>query len=109
MRISDCSSDVCSSDLLDAVKDFQRRHGALVIKPRHGNGGKAVFRIDESGANLGALVEMFGQVWPEPFMVQQFLPSVAEGDKRIVLIDGEVAGAIKIGRASCRESVCQYV
>src|SRR3546814_20639997 len=80
---------------LDAVKDFQRRHGALVIKPLHGNGGKAVFRIDESGANLGELVEMFGQVWPEPFMVQQFLPRVAAGDKRIVLIDGAFAGAIK--------------
>ncbi|MBB5707872.1 glutathione synthase [Sphingopyxis panaciterrulae] len=79
---------------LDAVKDFHRRHGALVIKPLHGNGGKAVFRIDEAGTNLGALVELFGQVWPEPFMVQQFLPSVREGDKRIVLIDGEVAGAI---------------
>jgi glutathione synthase len=79
---------------LDAVKDFQARYGAVVIKPLHGNGGKAVFRIDEDGSNLGALVELFGQVWPEPFMVQQFLPSVSKGDKRIVLIDGEVAGAI---------------
>ena len=79
---------------LDAVKDFQARHGAVVIKPLHGNGGKAVFRIDADGGNLGALVELFGQVWPEPFMVQQFLPSVAQGDKRIVLVDGEVAGAI---------------
>jgi glutathione synthase len=79
---------------LDAVKDFQARYGAVVIKPLHGNGGKAVFRIDEDGANLGALVELFGQVWPEPFMVQQFLPSVSQGDKRIVLIDGAFAGAI---------------
>lgn len=79
---------------LDAVRDFQARHGAVVIKPLHGNGGKAVFRIDADGQNLGALVELFGQVWPEPFMVQQFLPSVAAGDKRIVLIDGVVAGAI---------------
>lgn len=79
---------------LEATKDFQARYGAVVIKPLHGNGGKAVFKIDADGGNLGALVEMFGQVWPEPFMVQQFLPSVSEGDKRIVLIDGEVAGAI---------------
>jgi glutathione synthase len=79
---------------LGAVKDFQKRYGAVVIKPLHGNGGKAVFRIDADGSNLGALVELFGQVWPEPFMVQQFLPSVAKGDKRIVLVDGEVAGAI---------------
>lgn len=80
---------------IEDVRDFQRRHpGDLVVKPLHGNGGKAVFRIPADGSNLGALVELFGQVWPEPFMVQPFLPSVAEGDKRIVLVDGEIAGAI---------------
>ena len=60
----------------------------------HGNGGKAVFLVSEDGANLSALVELFGQIWREPFMVQPFLPEVAEGDKRIVLVDGKVAGAI---------------
>ena len=79
---------------LDDVRAFQAEHGALVVKPLHGNGGKAVFRIDADGSNLGALVELFGQVWREPFMVQPFLSDVAEGDKRIILIDGEVAGAI---------------
>ncbi len=79
---------------LDETKAFQAKYGAVVIKPLHGNGGKAVFRIDADGSNLGALIEMFNQTWPEPFMVQQFLPSVAQGDKRIVLIDGVVAGAI---------------
>lgn len=79
---------------LDEVQRFHAQHGAVVIKPLHGNGGKAVFRIDRDGSNLGALVELFGQVWPEPFMVQPFLPEVADGDKRIVLIDGVVAGAI---------------
>ncbi len=79
---------------LDEVKRFQAEYGAVVIKPLHGNGGKAVFKIDADGSNLGALVEIFAQIWPEPFMVQQFLPSVSEGDKRIVLVDGEPAGAI---------------
>ena len=80
---------------LDDVKDFHRRHpGDLVVKPLHGNGGKAVFRVPADGSNLGALTELFGQVWPEPFMVQPFLPEVSEGDKRIVLADGEFAGAI---------------
>ena len=94
---------------LDAVKDFQARYGAVVIKPLHGNGGKAVFRVDADGSNLGALVELFGQVWPEPFMVQQFLPSVAKGDKRIVLVDGEVAGAInrKPGEGEFRSNLAQ--
>ncbi len=77
------------------VRAFQRHHGgAVVVKPLHGNGGKAVFKIDADGGNLSALAELFGQVWPEPFMVQTFLPEVAEGDKRIVLVDGDVLGAI---------------
>jgi len=85
---------------IEDVRAFQQRQvqaglgGDLVVKPLHGNGGKAVFRIPADGSNLGALIEMFQQAWPEPFMVQPFLPSVAEGDKRIVLVDGEFAGAI---------------
>ncbi|WP_288415918.1 glutathione synthase [uncultured Novosphingobium sp.] len=80
---------------LDDVRRFHAVHpGDLVVKPLHGNGGKAVFRVPADGSNLGALAELFGQVWPEPFMVQPFLPSVSEGDKRIVLVDGEFAGAI---------------
>src|SRR3546814_11992602 len=77
---------------LDAVKDFQARYGAVVIKPLHGNGGKAVFRVDADGANLGALVELFGQVCPHPFMVQHFLPTVRQGANRILLVHGRVAG-----------------
>jgi glutathione synthase len=53
-----------------------------------------VFHVPAGDGNLPALVELFGQVWREPFMVQAFLPQVAEGDKRIVLIDGVPAGAI---------------
>jgi glutathione synthase len=80
---------------IEDVRLFHERHpGDLVIKPLHGNGGKAVFRLPADGSNLGALLEMFHNAWPEPFMVQPFLPSVSEGDKRIVLIDGEFAGAI---------------
>ncbi|MDR2857392.1 MAG: glutathione synthase [Novosphingobium sp.] len=80
---------------IEDVKDFHRRHpGDLVVKPLHGNGGKAVFRVPEDGSNLGALTELFNQVWREPFMVQPFLPEVSEGDKRIVLVDGVFAGAI---------------
>ena len=78
----------------DEVRDFQKKHGAVVVKPLHGNGGKAIFRIDADGSNLGALFEVFNNTWPEPHMVQPFLPDVALGDKRIVMIDGEVTGAI---------------
>jgi len=80
---------------IEDVREFHKRYpGDLVVKPLHGNGGKAVFRVPADGSNLGALTELFGQVWREPFMVQPFLPDVAKGDKRIVLVDGEVAGAI---------------
>jgi glutathione synthase len=80
---------------LDDVREFHAAHpGELVIKPLHGNGGKAVFRIPADGSNLGAFCELFGTVWTEPYMVQPFLPEVAEGDKRIVLVDGEFGGAI---------------
>jgi glutathione synthase len=78
----------------DEVREFQREHGAVVIKPLHGNGGKAIFRIEADGSNLSALFEVFNTTWPEPHMVQPFLSDVAKGDKRIVLVDGEVAGAI---------------
>ena len=79
---------------LDDIQRFQKKHGAVVVKPLHGNGGKAIFKIEADGANLSALSEVFNLIWPEPHMVQAFLPGVAKGDKRIVLIDGEVAGAI---------------
>ena len=79
---------------VEEVRRFMDTHGAVVVKPIHGNGGKAIFRIGENGENLTALFEVFNQTWPEPHMVQPFLPEVREGDKRIVLIDGVVAGAI---------------
>ena len=79
---------------LEQARAFHAEHGEVVVKPLYGNAGSAVFHVGRKDANLAALTELFGQVWREPFMIQAFLPQVAEGDKRIVLIDGEVAGAI---------------
>ena len=94
---------------LEDVRDFQADHGAVVVKPLHGNGGKAIFKLDAEGTNLSALFEVFNQTWPEPHMVQPFLPSVAEGDKRIVLVDGVVAGAInrRPGAGEFRSNLAQ--
>ena len=91
------------------VRAFQQKHGAVVVKPLHGNGGKAIFKVDVDGTNLSAITELFGTVWPEPFMVQPFLPEVAEGDQRIVLVDGEFAGAInrKPGEGEFRSNLAQ--
>jgi glutathione synthase len=79
---------------LAEIRDFHARHGEIVVKPLHGKAGEGVFRISRDGTNLTALAELFGSIWKEPFIAQAFLPSVTEGDKRIVLVDGEVAGAI---------------
>ena len=79
---------------LEEVMAFRKKHGAIVVKPLHGNAGAAVFKLGEDDGNLPALVELFSNVWREPFMVQRFLPKVSDGDKRIVLVDGEIAGAI---------------
>lgn len=76
------------------LRDFHARHGEIVLKPLHGKGGEAVFRISSDGTNLGAFAELFRHIWSEPFVAQAFLPAVAEGDKRIILVDGDVAGAI---------------
>jgi glutathione synthase len=94
---------------VEDIRGFIERHGAVVVKPIHGNGGKAIFKVPESGENLSALIEVFNQTWPEPHMVQPFLPEVAEGDKRIVLVDGEVAGAInrKPGEGEFRSNLAQ--
>lgn len=79
---------------LDEARAFHAEHGEVVVKPLYGNAGSAVFHVARNDANLAALTELFGQVWREPFMVQAFLPDVSKGDKRIVLVDGKVAGAI---------------
>jgi glutathione synthase len=79
---------------LDEARAFLAEHGEIVVKPLHGNGGKAIFKVARDGANLSSLIEVFNTAYREPHMVQAFLSSVAEGDKRIILIDGEVTGAI---------------
>ena len=79
---------------LGAAREFAAKHGDIVIKPLHGNAGKAVFKVGRDGANLAPLMELFNATYREPHVLQAFLPEVAAGDKRIVLVDGEVAGAI---------------
>ena len=79
---------------IGAARKFLEERGQIVLKPLHGNAGKAVFKIDRDGGNLTALMELFNATYREPHVLQLFLPEVAQGDKRIVLVEGEVAGAI---------------
>jgi len=79
---------------LGAARHFLAEHGDIVVKPLHGFAGGSVFRVTRDGANLSALMELFNATYREPHVLQTFLPEVAEGDKRIALVDGEVAGAV---------------
>jgi glutathione synthase len=76
------------------IKAFRDKYRDIVIKPLYGNGGAGVFRLQPGDSNLGALLEMFHAANREAVMIQQYRPEVREGDKRIILVDGEVAGAI---------------
>ena len=78
----------------EAVKAFRDEYKDIIIKPLYGNGGAAVFRVSPEDTNLNSLIELFQTVFREPFMVQQYRDEVRAGDKRIILVDGEVAGAI---------------
>jgi glutathione synthase len=76
------------------IRAFRAEHGDMILKPLYGNGGAGVFRLPESDANLAALHELFMGINREPLIAQKFLPAVAEGDKRVILVDGEAVGAI---------------
>jgi glutathione synthase len=79
---------------LDEINSFRDEHGAVVMKPLHGHGGAAVFRIMPQDLNFGSLYDLFATMFREPWVVQKFLPAVKDGDKRIILVDGEFAGAV---------------
>jgi glutathione synthase len=79
---------------LAAAREFLAEQGEIVVKPLHGFAGGSVFRVGRDGANLASLIEVFNASYREPHVVQKFLPGIADGDKRIVFVDGEVAGAI---------------
>lgn len=78
----------------EQIKAFRREYKDIIVKPLYGNGGAGVFHVKPDDDNLTSLLELFADALDEPLMVQQYLPAVREGDKRIILIDGEPAGAL---------------
>jgi glutathione synthase len=76
------------------INDFRAKYKDIIVKPLYGNGGAGVFRVKQDDENLGSLLEMFTAFYREPVIVQRYLPEVRQGDKRIILVDGEFAGAI---------------
>ena len=79
---------------LEAIKAFRAEQGDIVMKPLYGKGGEAVFRVAREDMNFGSLYDLFATMFREPWVVQKFLPAVKDGDKRIILVDGEFAGAV---------------
>jgi glutathione synthase len=76
------------------IRRFRDEMGDIILKPLYGNGGAGVFHSTKDDRNLSSLLEMFGQLFREPYIAQQYLPDVRKGDKRIILVDGEPVGAI---------------
>jgi glutathione synthase len=79
---------------LAEIKAFRAAHGDIVMKPLYGFGGGAVFRLTRDDLNFGSLYDMFANTFREQWVVQKFLPAFKDGDKRIILVDGEFAGAV---------------
>jgi glutathione synthase len=79
---------------LAEIKAFRAEHGDIVMKPLYGKGGEAVFRLERQDLNFGSLYDLFAATFREAWVVQKFLPAVKLGDKRIILVDGEFAGAV---------------
>jgi glutathione synthase len=79
---------------LAEIKAFRAEHSDIVMKPLYGHGGGAVFRLTHDDLNFGSLYDMFAVTFREQWVVQKFLPAVKQGDKRILLVDGEFAGAV---------------
>jgi glutathione synthase len=94
MEFADLMPPTLISRDKDEINAFRAEHGDVVMKPLYGHGGAAVFRIAPNDMNFGSLYDLFAVTFREPWVIQRFLPEVKHGDKRIILVDGEFAGAV---------------
>ncbi|ODN68667.1 glutathione synthase [Methylobrevis pamukkalensis] len=94
MTFPELMTDTLITRDIAEVKAFRKEFGDIVVKPLYGNGGAAVFRVTAEDQNFGSLMDLFTTMSREPFVVQRYLPAVRAGDKRIILVDGEFAGAV---------------
>ncbi len=94
MEFTDLMPPTLISRDLDEIKAFRIEHGDVVMKPLYGHGGGAVFRLTREDLNFGSLYDLFAVTFREPWVIQKFIPEVKAGDKRILLVDGEFAGAV---------------
>jgi len=94
LRFPDLTPPTAIARDLATLRAFRARHGDIILKPLYGNGGAGVFKLTSDDGNLASLFEMFSGINREPLIVQKFLPSVSQGDKRVILVDGVAVGAI---------------
>jgi len=94
LEFPDLTPNTMISRDLDEIKEFKREFKDIIVKPLYGNGGAGVFRLKEDDKNLTSLHELFSSLSSEPLIAQAFLPDVKNGDKRIILVDGNPVGAI---------------
>jgi glutathione synthase len=94
MEFSDLMPPTLITRDLAEIKSFRAEHGDIVMKPLYGKGGEAVFRLAGEDLNFGSLYDLFSVTFREQWVIQKFLPAVKNGDKRIILVDGEFAGAV---------------
>ncbi|MFV0245289.1 MAG: glutathione synthase [Qingshengfaniella sp.] len=94
LRFPDLTPPTLITRDLAELRAFKDRHGDMILKPLYGNGGAGVFKLGHGDSNLNSLYELFSGINREPLIAQKFLPQVAKGDKRIILVDGEPVGAI---------------
>ena len=94
LRFPDLTPPTTVARDLETIKAFKEKHRDVILKPLYGNGGAGVFRLDQNDRNLASLHEVFTGFSREPLIVQKFLPDVSNGDKRVILVDGEPIGAI---------------
>ena len=94
LRFPDLTPPTLIARDLATIRDFKATHGDIILKPLYGNGGAGVFRLGPDDRNLSSLHELFSSINNEPLIAQKFLPAVAQGDKRVILVNGEPVGAI---------------
>jgi glutathione synthase len=70
------------------IRDFHAQHGDIILKPLDGMGGMGIFRVQPDGLNLGSIIETLNREGAQTVMVQKFIPAIAQGDKRVLLIQG---------------------
>ncbi len=94
LRFPDLTPPMAIARDLATLRAFRDRHGDIILKPLYGNGGAGVFKLSMDDGNLASLFELFTSMSREPIIVQKYLPEVRQGDKRVILVDGEPVGAI---------------